>query len=125
MSRQNVEDAEGDLMRKMTIKRFRTCEKFTFKCTVCDQENVVASAFRRTEQQAQLVHVLEKCSNKDCAAMPYVHSLVTIQNKLQLDMRRCIRRFYENWLVCDDRDCNANTRNYSHVSHKRILCKTK
>lgn len=38
-------------------------------------------------------------------------------------MRVYIKRFYQNWLVCDDPACNHNTRSYTHVtSGSRPVC---
>lgn len=113
MQRERAEHSLGEAIVKTTAQKFRDCERFTFKCRACRTDNLVASAFRRNDQQ-QLVAVLGACANPACAQAPMQY-VAAIRNQLVLAMRKPIQRFYENWLVCDDTDCSNNTRLLTHV----------
>lgn len=62
-----------------------------------------------------MIPTLQMCSNKECPIAPYQYA-IKIKNDLILDIRKCIKRYYENWLVCDNPSCKSNSRNFSHVS---------
>lgn len=118
----NDEATVGESIIKSSTEKYKMCEKFKFKCVGCKTENIMASALKRHE--TQMIPVLDKCTNNECTVAPleYVDS---IKNQIILEMRKFIRRFYENWLVCDEATCNYNTRNYTHVSICVILVKLK
>lgn len=67
-----------------------------------------------------MVPVLETCANKECKVPPFQY-IAAIQNQMTLTIRKYIQKFYDNWLVCDDPNCNFNTRMYTHVSFKFFI----
>lgn len=93
-------------------------------CVQCKSENIVASGFRPANTSH--VSVLQNCTNIDCSSQPFTQ-VGFIRNQLILQIKRFIRRFYANWLVCDDPSCNLNTRVYSHVNVNNLpvclMCK--
>ncbi|XP_055907057.1 DNA polymerase alpha catalytic subunit [Eupeodes corollae] len=122
---EKMDDGIGESIVKSSLQKFLQCEKFEFACVTCKTNNIVASAFKPAVNRSYDA-VLAKCSNSECGACPYKY-VVSIRNQLILAMRKHIKRFYENWLVCDDPACNSNTRRYSHVTHSRrpicLACK--
>lgn len=97
------------------------CSKFQFKCVSCNTINLIDSAFRIDNR----IHIpiLAKCSNKLCTGIPPYHYLGKIQNAMTSAIRSSILRYYENWLVCSNSSCNANTRNYCHaMKNNRPIC---
>lgn len=113
VQRERNEDAVGESIIKSSTEKYKMCEKFKFKCVACKAENLMASALKR--HQTQMIPVLDKCSNDECTVPPHQY-IDSIKNQIIMEMRKFIRRFYENWLVCDEATCNYNTRNYTHVS---------
>ncbi|KAM7360184.1 DNA polymerase alpha catalytic subunit [Cochliomyia hominivorax] len=115
------EESTGESLIKSTLQKYRQCEKFKFICVKCKAENIVASAFKPSVNHTYEA-VLQKCTNAECSISPYQY-VIAIRNQLILTMRVYIKRFYQNWLVCDDPACNYNTRCYSHVtSGSRPVC---
>lgn len=62
-----------------------------------------------------MVPVLQACVNKECNVTP-THQLANIRNHLALAIRTAIRNYYDNWMICDEPNCNQSTRTYVHVS---------
>nr|XP_008541375.1 PREDICTED: DNA polymerase alpha catalytic subunit-like [Equus przewalskii] len=52
---------------------------------------------------------LYRCSNIDCKASPLTF-MVQLSNKLIMDIRRCIKKYYEGWLICEEPTCRNRTR---------------
>ena len=52
---------------------------------------------------------LAKCSNLKCDQKP-IERLHYIQNKLTLNIRRHIKRFYSGYVICEDPACSGRTR---------------
>uniref|UniRef100_A0A0K8W209 DNA polymerase n=2 Tax=Bactrocera latifrons TaxID=174628 RepID=A0A0K8W209_BACLA len=118
---ERVEDTTGESLVKTTLQKYRECDKFKFICIACKSENIVATAFRPNATNSHDA-VLQKCVNTDCSTAPYQY-IVAIRNRLLLSLRSYIKRFYQNWLVCDDPSCNQNTRFYTHVTAgNRPIC---
>lgn len=65
-----------------------------------------------------MVPVLQNCANKECKLPPY-QQLTNVYNHLTLAVRSAIRRYYENWLICDEPHCNQQTRTYPHVTDEK------
>lgn len=115
--RERAADGLGESVIQTSAQRFRDCERFTFKCPHCGAANLVASAFRRdvvAAGGAATVPVLEQCSSRECGRSA-VQFVAVVRNQLVLAMRAAVRRFYENWLVCDEPNCSSNTRWVTHV----------
>ena len=110
----------GESIIKTGAERYRNCEQFTYKCIACKTETAIAKPINKVD--SAWVPALQACSNKECSVPPY-NQLSNIRNHLSLAIRKHIRRFYENWMVCDDPNCNQNTRIYGHVTHNnRPVC---
>lgn len=118
VQRERAENSLGESIVKTVAQKFRDCERFTFKCSGCQTDNLVASAFRRNDQN-QLIPVLGACSNASCSQAPTQY-LASIRNQLVMAMRKPIQRFYENWLVCDEPNCSHNTRLVTHVKERKM-----
>lgn len=123
-AQERTNEVAGESIVKTTVEKYKNCEKFKFKCQKCKMENTIAAAFKRSD--ANLIPVLQKCSNPDCDGVP-VFYLQSIKNELILSIRRFIKLFYENRMICDDENCAGMTRILTHASqtHRPIchLCK--
>ncbi|KAI8124623.1 DNA polymerase alpha catalytic subunit [Lucilia cuprina] len=118
---ERAEESTGESLIKSTLQKYRQCEKFKFICVKCKTENIVAAAFKPSANHTYEA-VLQKCTNAECNISPYQY-VIAIRNQLILTMRQYIKRFYQNWLVCDDPACNHNSRCYTHVtSGSRPVC---
>lgn len=103
----------GESIVQSNAAKYRTCEKFTYKCLGCKTENIIAKPFAKIDNQ--FLPVLTACANKQCDLAP-IYQLPNIKNHLSLAIRKAIRSYYDNWMVCDDPNCNQSTRTYGHVS---------
>uniref|UniRef100_A0A8C9WPT9 DNA polymerase n=1 Tax=Scleropages formosus TaxID=113540 RepID=A0A8C9WPT9_SCLFO len=72
-------------------ERFRDCERFHFACPQCGTQNIYDSVFEGAG--LSLEPSLSTCCHVPCSGHPVQHS-VHIANKLVLDIRRFIRRYY-------------------------------
>ncbi|XP_061778013.1 DNA polymerase alpha catalytic subunit isoform X1 [Nerophis ophidion] len=88
-------------------ERFKDCERFTFTCPECGKENTYASVFEGAG--SKLEPSLLRCCHVPCAGRPIDYAS-NISNKLLLDIRRHIRKYYSGWLVCEDQACQNRTR---------------
>ncbi|XP_020388539.2 DNA polymerase alpha catalytic subunit [Rhincodon typus] len=88
-------------------EKYRDAERFKFACPSCGTENIYDNVFDGSGQQIQpsLLH----CSNIDCEALPIQYE-VQMRNKLILDIRRHIKRYYSGWLICEEQTCQNRTR---------------
>lgn len=102
----------GESIVQSNAAKFRTCEKFTFKCIACKTENVIAKPIIKIDGQWKAV--LDACANKECNVAPG-NQLANVQNHLTLAIRKAIRTYYDNWMICNDPNCNQSTRTYVHV----------
>lgn len=76
-------------------------------------DNVIAKPFAKIDNKFSAV--LSACANKECNRAP-CDQLPNIKNHLSLAIRKAIRDYYDNWMVCDEPNCNQSTRTYVHVS---------
>ncbi|XP_059380720.1 DNA polymerase alpha catalytic subunit [Carassius carassius] len=88
-------------------ERYRDCERFTFTCPDCGTENIYDNVFEGAGSTLQ--PSLKNCCHIPCRGSPIEHH-IKIGNKLQLDIRRHIRRYYSGWLLCEDQACQNRTR---------------
>lgn len=116
-SRINRERAEnestGEQLIKTDLEKYRYCEKLVFKCLACKTENTIAKPVRKRDNN--MVSVLDYCENKECSMSP-MHQLPHIKNQLTLAIRKAIRRFYKNGVMCEEPNCTQSTRTFLHVS---------
>ncbi|XP_053561243.1 DNA polymerase alpha catalytic subunit [Bombina bombina] len=88
-------------------ERFKDCERFKFPCPKCGTENIYDNVFDGSAMQIE--PSLKRCSKPDCEVSPLDH-IAQVQNKLLLDTRRYIKKYYSGWLVCEEQTCQNRTR---------------
>ncbi|XP_004872292.1 DNA polymerase alpha catalytic subunit isoform X2 [Heterocephalus glaber] len=87
-------------------EKYRDCEKFKCPCPACGTENIYDSVFDGSG--TDLEPSLYRCSNIDCKASPLTF-VVQLSNKLIMDIRRCIKKYYDGWLLCEEPTCRNRT----------------
>ncbi|XP_014391552.1 PREDICTED: DNA polymerase alpha catalytic subunit isoform X1 [Myotis brandtii] len=88
-------------------EKYRDCERFKCPCPACGTENIYDSVFEGSG--TDLEPSLFRCSNINCKASP-MNFIVQLSNKLILDIRRCIKKYYEGWLICEEPTCRNRIR---------------
>ncbi|XP_037368486.1 DNA polymerase alpha catalytic subunit [Talpa occidentalis] len=88
-------------------ERYRDCERFKCPCPTCGTENIYDSVFDGLGTSME--PSLYRCSNIHCKASPLSFT-VQLSNKLIMDIRRCIKKYYEGWLICEEPTCRNRTR---------------
>ncbi|KAM6900400.1 DNA polymerase alpha catalytic subunit [Xenentodon cancila] len=88
-------------------ERYKDCERFTFTCPQCGTDNIYDSVFEGAGSKVE--PSLMRCCHNDCRCHP-IDYMVNISNKLLLDIRRHIKKYYSGWLVCEDQACQNRTR---------------
>uniref|UniRef100_G1P2P0 DNA polymerase n=1 Tax=Myotis lucifugus TaxID=59463 RepID=G1P2P0_MYOLU len=73
-------------------EKYRDCERFKCPCPACGTENIYDSVFEGSGTDME--PSLYRCSNINCKASP-MNFIVQLSNKLILDIRRCIKKYYE------------------------------
>lgn len=107
---QREEEADGMLGVPVQLtdeERYKDCERFTFTCPQCGTDNIYDSVFEGAG--LKLEPSLLRCCHLPCGGSPLDYS-VNISNKLLLDIRRHIKKYYSGWLVCEDQACQNRTR---------------
>uniref|UniRef100_A0A4W6CIK6 DNA polymerase n=1 Tax=Lates calcarifer TaxID=8187 RepID=A0A4W6CIK6_LATCA len=107
---QREEEADGMLGGPVQLtdeERYKDCERFTFTCPQCGTDNIYDSAFEGAG--SKLEPSLLRCCHIPCGSHPIDYA-VNISNKLLLDIRRHIKKYYSGWLVCEDQACQNRTR---------------
>ncbi|XP_063063465.1 DNA polymerase alpha catalytic subunit [Engraulis encrasicolus] len=88
-------------------ERYRDCERFTFSCPQCSTDNTYDNVFEGAG--TKLEPGLLRCFQVSCEGHPVDH-YTQISNKLLLDIRRHIRKYYSGWLQCEDQACTHRSR---------------
>ncbi|XP_075449181.1 DNA polymerase alpha catalytic subunit-like [Ascaphus truei] len=88
-------------------EKYRDCERFKFSCPKCGTENIFDNIFDGSGLQIE--PSLKRCSKPECDASPLDH-VIQMHNKLILDIRRHIKKYYSGWLVCEEQTCQSRTR---------------
>ncbi|NWR74366.1 DPOLA polymerase, partial [Centropus unirufus] len=88
-------------------EKYRDCERFKFCCLKCGTENIYDNVFDGSGRF--LEPSLQRCSKTECEEPPF-NSVVQMSNKLLLDIRRHIRKYYNGWLICEEPACQNRTR---------------
>ena len=105
-------------------ERFRDCKKLMVTCSSCGIENAFAGII--TEKSTGL-----HCQNNDCGAIYYGRRYVCtsictfcnvmylystagdcycyLSNRISLLVRKCIKQYYDCWLICDVYSCGSRT----------------
>lgn len=107
---QREEEADGMLGAPVQLtdeERYKDCERFTFTCPQCGTDNIYDSVFEGAG--LKLEPSLMRCCHIPCGSSPTDY-IINISNKLLLDIRRHIKKYYSGWLVCEDQACQNRTR---------------
>ncbi|XP_017650998.1 DNA polymerase alpha catalytic subunit isoform X3 [Nannospalax galili] len=88
-------------------EKYKDCEKFKCLCPTCGTENIYDSVFDGSGTDVE--PSLYRCSNIDCKASPLTF-IMQLSNKLIMDIRRCIKKYYDGWLICEEPTCRSRTR---------------
>ncbi|KAK2859391.1 hypothetical protein Q5P01_004011 [Channa striata] len=107
---QREEEADGLLGAPAQLtdeERYKDCERFTFTCPQCGTDNIYDSVFEGAGSKVE--PSLLRCCHIPCGSCPSDYG-VNISNKLLLDIRRHIKKYYSGWLVCEDQTCQNRTR---------------
>ncbi|XP_045609445.1 DNA polymerase alpha catalytic subunit [Procambarus clarkii] len=105
-------------------ERYRMCERFTFKCPSQDCDTIITmdSAFRGVGTGTNLEVALQTCPNPKCQFQIFTR-IAPILNKLRLDIRNHIQKYYNGWLICEDPGCSNRTRRIPlHFSRGFPVC---
>ncbi|XP_054830106.1 DNA polymerase alpha catalytic subunit [Eublepharis macularius] len=88
-------------------EKYKDCERFMFACPKCGTENIYDNVFDGSGLmiEASLLH----CSKKECDESPLKY-ITQINNKLVLDIRCYIRKYYSGWLMCEEQTCQNRMR---------------
>ncbi|KAM3592904.1 uncharacterized protein V6R79_001516 [Siganus canaliculatus] len=107
---QREEEADGMLGAPVQLtdeERYKDCERFSFTCPQCGTDNIYDSVFEGAGLKVE--PSLLRCCHIPCGSRPIDYA-VNISNKLLLDIRRHIKKYYSGWLVCEDQACQNRTR---------------
>nr|XP_048305741.1 DNA polymerase alpha catalytic subunit isoform X2 [Myodes glareolus] len=101
-------------------EKYKDCEKFKCLCPTCGTENIYDNVFEGSG--VDMEPSLYRCSNIDCKASPLTF-MVQLSNKLIMDIRYCIKKYYDCWLICEEPTCRSRTRRLPlHFSRNGPLC---
>ncbi|KAM4605996.1 DNA polymerase alpha catalytic subunit [Polymixia lowei] len=107
---QREEETDGLLGAPVQLtdeERYKDCERFVFPCPQCGADNIYDNVFEGAD--SKLEPSLLRCCHTPCGGHPIDYP-VNISNKLLLDIRRHIKKYYSGWLVCEDQACQNRTR---------------
>ncbi|XP_009874137.1 PREDICTED: DNA polymerase alpha catalytic subunit-like, partial [Apaloderma vittatum] len=88
-------------------EKYRDCERFKFCCLKCGTENIYDNVFDGSGRFIE--PSLQRCSKTECEEPPFNY-VVQMNNKLLLDIRRYLRKYYNGWLICEEPTCQNRTR---------------
>nr|XP_014348431.1 PREDICTED: DNA polymerase alpha catalytic subunit [Latimeria chalumnae] len=88
-------------------EKYRDCERFKFSCLKCGTENIYDSVFEGSGHQIE--SSLKRCCKIECDAAPF-HYAAQMSNKLILDIRSHIKKYYSGWLICEEQTCQNRMR---------------
>ncbi|XP_041670511.1 DNA polymerase alpha catalytic subunit [Cheilinus undulatus] len=107
---QREDEADGTLGAPVQLtdeERYKDCERFTFTCPQCGTDNIYDSVFEGAG--VKMEPSLMRCCHIPCGSRPIDYT-INISNKLLLDIRRHIKKYYSGWLVCEDQACQNRIR---------------
>ncbi|CAF0773863.1 unnamed protein product [Adineta ricciae] len=116
------DDFDDELLFGEGAEAFKQCDPFSFSCVKCDTLNFWNAPFIFNEDKTCASPLL-RCTNISCSSQPIDH-VIYLRNRLTLMISKAIRRYYQNWLRCEDDTCCAfRTRQTPlEVLHKRHTC---
>ncbi|KAJ8010866.1 hypothetical protein DPEC_G00079590 [Dallia pectoralis] len=107
---QREEEADGFLGAPVQLtdeEKYKDCERFTFPCPLCGTDNVYDNVFEGAGNMME--PALLRCCNPSCGERILDYT-THISNKLSLDIRKHIKKYYSGWLICEDLACQNRTR---------------
>ncbi|KAJ1117106.1 hypothetical protein NDU88_005306 [Pleurodeles waltl] len=88
-------------------EKYKDCERFKFACPMCGTEGIYDNVFDGSGLQME--PSLKRCCKPGCDASPKDY-IIQLQNKLILDIRHHIKKYYNAWLICEEQTCQNRTR---------------
>ncbi|XP_057680198.1 DNA polymerase alpha catalytic subunit isoform X1 [Corythoichthys intestinalis] len=104
---EEVDSTLGGPIQLTDEERYKDCERFTFTCPQCGKENIYESVFEGAGSKLEPSFL--RCCHVSCGGRPIDYAF-NISNKLLLDIRRHIKKYYSGWLVCEDQACQNRIR---------------
>ncbi|XP_078513931.1 DNA polymerase alpha catalytic subunit [Lissotriton helveticus] len=103
-------------------EKYRDCERFKFACPMCGTEGIYDNVFDGSGLQME--PSLKRCCKPECEASPMDY-VIQLQNKLIVDIRRHIKKYYNAWLICEEQTCQNRTRRLPlSFSRNGPICQT-
>ncbi|XP_061483331.1 DNA polymerase alpha catalytic subunit isoform X3 [Rhineura floridana] len=104
-------DEENDVLLGGPVQltdeeKYKDCERFKFACPKCGTENIYDNVFDGSGLMIEAS--LLQCSKKECYEFPLTY-LMQMNNKLILDVRSYIKKYYNGWLRCEEPTCQYRT----------------
>uniref|UniRef100_UPI00358F10A1 DNA polymerase alpha catalytic subunit n=1 Tax=Myxine glutinosa TaxID=7769 RepID=UPI00358F10A1 len=109
---QNMTHTETDALLGGTaqlsdVERYRDCKPFIFSCPKCRANNEFTAPFMDSDKTNQ--PDMGVCIREGCTECLFCSSN-QMKNKLELDIRNHIQRYYVGLLVCEEPTCGHRTR---------------
>ncbi|CAF0895230.1 unnamed protein product [Rotaria sordida] len=116
------DDFNSELLFGEGSEAFKQCDPFVFPCVQCQTLNFWNTPFIFNEDKTCISPFL-RCTNVNCSSQPF-DNVPYLRNRLTSMINKAIRRYYQNWLRCDDDTCCAfRTRQTPlGILHKRHTC---
>uniref|UniRef100_A0A670ZEY3 DNA polymerase n=1 Tax=Pseudonaja textilis TaxID=8673 RepID=A0A670ZEY3_PSETE len=109
-------DLFGGPIQQTDEEKYKDCKRFKFACPKCGTENIYDNVFR------YLVTSVLCCNPEGCNENLLNYSM-QINNKLILDIRGFIKKYYCSWLRCEEQTCQYRIcRLPLHFSRNGPLC---
>ncbi|KAM6447113.1 DNA polymerase alpha catalytic subunit isoform 2-T2 [Liasis olivaceus] len=101
------DDLLGGPVLQTDEEKYKDCKRFKFACPKCGTENIYDNVFRCLGGKFK-ASVL--CCNPEGCNENLLNYSVQINNKLILDIRSFIKKYYSGWLRCEEQACQYRTR---------------
>ncbi|XP_071950860.1 DNA polymerase alpha catalytic subunit-like [Antedon mediterranea] len=95
---------EGFEAQMTDEEKYKDCELFKFVCPACKKQNIIDTVITSSNSCR-----LEACSNEECGKPLYKYE-AQMKNQIRVMIRRCVAKYYDGWLVCEDSSCAHRTR---------------
>lgn len=104
-----TEEKLESITQVSTEEYYRLCERFSFTCPSPSCDNVITmdSPLQGAGSGSSLEYALQSCPT---CSFPIYSATTSILNKLRLDIRKQIQKYYNGWLICEDPGCDNRTR---------------
>ncbi|CAF3590618.1 unnamed protein product [Adineta steineri] len=102
----NIDDGlDDELLFGEGSEAFKQCDPFVFPCVKCETLNFWNTSFIFNEDKTCISPFL-RCTNVNCSNQP-IDQISYLRNRLTIMINKAIRRYYQNWLRCEDDTCCA------------------